>query len=54
MNCRQCKNVLTHVFCDLQTCPPSNAMVKPEMINFPENSFSELNEMSNLKLGFII
>ena len=39
MNCRHCKNVLTHVFCDLQTCPPSNAMVKPEMINFPETYF---------------
>ena len=39
MNCRHCKNLLTHVFCDLQTCPPSNAMVKPEMINFPETYF---------------
>lgn len=39
MNCRHCKNELNHVFCDLQTCPPSNAMVKPEMINFPETYF---------------
>ena len=39
MNCRHCNNLLTHVFCDLQTCPPSNAMVKPEMINYPETYF---------------
>lgn len=39
MNCRHCQHPLTHVFCDLQTCPPSNAMVKPEMVNFPETYF---------------
>ncbi len=39
MNCRHCNNKLQHVFCDLQTCPPSNAMVKPEMINYPETYF---------------
>lgn len=39
MNCRHCKHELTQVFCDLQTCPPSNAMVKPEMINHPETYF---------------
>ena len=39
MNCRHCNNELQHVFCDLQTCPPSNAMVKPEMINHPETYF---------------
>ena len=39
MNCRHCQNQLTHVFCDLQTCPPSNAMVKPEMVNYPETYF---------------
>lgn len=39
MNCRHCNHKLTHVFCDLQTCPPSNAMVKPEMINHPETYF---------------
>ena len=39
MNCRHCKQELTHVFCDLQTCPPSNAMVKPELINHPEIYF---------------
>ena len=39
MNCRHCKQELTHVFCDLQTCPPSNAMVKPEQINYPETYF---------------
>lgn len=39
MNCRHCKQELSQVFCDLQTCPPSNAMVKPEMINHPETYF---------------
>jgi SAM-dependent methyltransferase len=39
MNCRHCNTKLSHVFCDLQTCPPSNAMVKPEMINHPETYF---------------
>ena len=39
MNCRHCNNPLTHEFCDLQTCPPSNAMVKPEFINYPETYF---------------
>lgn len=28
MKCRHCNNDLTRVFCDLRTCPPSNAMVK--------------------------
>ena len=39
MNCRHCNNNLTHVFCDLQTCPPSNAMVRPDQINHPETYF---------------
>ena len=39
MNCRHCDNLLTHVFCDLQTCPPSNAMVKAELANYPETYF---------------
>jgi len=39
MKCRHCNNPLTHVFCDLQTCPPSNAMVKPELINCQETYF---------------
>ena len=39
MNCRHCDNILTHVFCDLQTCPPSNAMVKAELANYPETYF---------------
>ena len=39
MNCRHCGQGLSHVFCDLQTCPPSNAMVKPEQINHPETFF---------------
>ena len=39
MNCRHCNHKLTHVFADLQTCPPSNAMVKPEQLNHPETYF---------------
>jgi len=39
MNCRHCHHELNTVFCDLQTCPPSNAMVKPEMMNHPETYF---------------
>jgi 2-polyprenyl-3-methyl-5-hydroxy-6-metoxy-1,4-benzoquinol methylase len=39
MNCKHCNNQLTNVFCDLHTCPPSNAMVKPELINYPETYF---------------
>jgi SAM-dependent methyltransferase len=39
MKCRHCNNELNHIFCDLQTCPPSNAMVKKENLNFPETYF---------------
>lgn len=39
MNCRHCHEPLTNVFCDLQTCPPSNAMVKPEALLLPESYF---------------
>lgn len=39
MNCRHCEQHLDQVFADLQTCPPSNAMVKPEELNFPETYF---------------
>jgi 2-polyprenyl-3-methyl-5-hydroxy-6-metoxy-1,4-benzoquinol methylase len=39
MNCRHCNHSLEKVFCDLQTCPPSNAMVKPEALNHPETYF---------------
>jgi len=39
MKCRHCNNNLTHIFCDLQTCPPSNAMVKMDNVNFPETYF---------------
>jgi len=39
MNCRHCGDQLNHVFVDLQTCPPSNAMVKVEEINHPETYF---------------
>ena len=33
MNCRHCNTKLETIFCDLQTCPPSNAMVKFEELN---------------------
>lgn len=36
MKCRHCENKLEHVFCDLQTCPPSNAMVNEAELNQPE------------------
>ena len=36
MNCRHCNTELETIFCDLQTCPPSNAMVKFEELNEPE------------------
>jgi 2-polyprenyl-3-methyl-5-hydroxy-6-metoxy-1,4-benzoquinol methylase len=39
MKCRHCYSELSHVFCDLQTCPPSNAMVKMDAINRPETYF---------------
>ncbi len=39
MNCRHCNNSLSQVFCDLQTCPPSNAMVRPDNLNHPESYF---------------
>jgi SAM-dependent methyltransferase len=39
MNCRHCNKSLNHVFCDLQTCPPSNAMVKKDTLNHPEIYF---------------
>ena len=39
MNCRHCHSPLSSVFCDLQTCPPSNAMVKPTELNHPERYF---------------
>jgi len=39
MNCRHCNNHLTHIFCDLQTCPPSNAMVNSEALNHTEIYF---------------
>ncbi|MDC3411683.1 class I SAM-dependent methyltransferase [bacterium] len=39
MNCRHCNNFLTHSFCDLQTCPPSNAMISKEDVNEAELYF---------------
>jgi hypothetical protein len=39
MNCRHCNKILSHVFCDLQTCPPSNAMISFEKLNSSELYF---------------
>ncbi len=39
MNCRHCNTPLIHVFCDLQTCPPSNAMVNQDRLLEPETYF---------------
>lgn len=39
MNCRNCKKELSFVFCDLQTCPPSNAMINSDKLNFSESYF---------------
>jgi hypothetical protein len=39
MNCRNCGHLLENVFADIQTCPPSNAMVKKEEFNQPEIYF---------------
>jgi SAM-dependent methyltransferase len=39
MNCRNCGHLLENVFADIQTCPPSNAMVKADELNKPEIYF---------------
>lgn len=39
MKCRNCSKNLNHIFADLQTCPPSNAMVSIERMNQHENYF---------------
>lgn len=39
MNCRHCNAELNQVFCDLQTCPPSNAMVNSNKVNSSETYF---------------
>ena len=39
MNCRHCNSQIEYIFCDLQTCPPSNAMVEVEKFNYPETYF---------------
>ena len=39
MKCRHCNHSLSHIFCDLQTCPPSNAMVNSEALNHTEIYF---------------
>ena len=39
MNCRHCQTELKHVFCDLKTCPPSNAMVRSDGLNQKETYF---------------
>lgn len=39
MKCRHCQTELKHVFCDLQTCPPSNAMVSTDALSQKETYF---------------
>lgn len=39
MNCRHCHEPLNQVFCDLNTCPPSNAMVKVDQLHQMEKYF---------------
>lgn len=39
MNCRHCNKELKNIFCDLQTCPPSNAMVETHFVNSSELYF---------------
>lgn len=39
MNCRNCEHKLEYVFADIQTCPPSNSMVKKEALNHSELYF---------------
>lgn len=39
MNCRHCSSKIEDVFCDLETCPPSNAMLKSTQLNYPETYF---------------
>ena len=36
MNCRFCKNPLTHEFADLVNSPPSNSYLRAEQLNEPE------------------
>lgn len=39
MNCRFCKNTLTHEFADLVNSPPSNSYLRAEQLNAPETFF---------------
>lgn len=39
MNCRHCDQPLNQVFCDLNTCPPSNAMIRKDQIKKVEKYF---------------
>ena len=39
MNCRFCKNNLTHEFVDLGFSPPSNSFLKKEQLNEPETYY---------------
>ncbi|MBI3441258.1 MAG: methyltransferase domain-containing protein [Proteobacteria bacterium] len=36
MQCRFCSTALSHVFADLDYAPPSNAYLRPDMLNAPE------------------
>lgn len=39
MNCRFCRNPLTHVFVDLGESPPSNSYLAPEQLSGPESFY---------------
>jgi 2-polyprenyl-3-methyl-5-hydroxy-6-metoxy-1,4-benzoquinol methylase len=39
MNCRHCNTPLNQVFVDLNNCPPSNDMLKPNQLNEPETYY---------------
>ncbi len=39
MNCRFCKNILTHEFVDLGSGPPSNSFLTKEQLNSPETFY---------------
>lgn len=39
MNCRHCQTPLRHVWADLITCPPTNAMIPPDRENEAEKYF---------------
>ena len=39
MTCRHCGNILNLVFCDLKSCPPSNAMLRADQLELQETVY---------------